>query len=810
MEVARRYRPDRSVGAICEMTNQHGVAERSQRRQEPVESAPIGNSVGTGRGSQAHNRLLDAVKSIAIVRVVIWHTWSWAWLSWIPAMPAMFFSNGALLDMSLSRRGWRSTVAQRARRLLIPFWVYAVACWTVMILDGWHPSVFDAFAWVLPLSDPRGSDSMPGLWVPLWYIRAYVWFVLGSGILKRIENRLGMWIVIGSGALSVVAWGLAYAGHSVPFAVSDAFGYLPFVAAGMVYNSRGRLGGQRVLAALAISFITLGLITWWRFGPTDGVVNRSYLLMLLVGAAGIAIAVVCQRQIENAVSTRHALSRTVSSLNSRALTIYLWQGFGLVAADRLVQQRIVNPVLSAVLSLIVVVTAIVGATVVFGRLEDLAARRISLIELIPLRFGDSGRKGAAGSDSGILEQGNVATHSRVARLCRLVPAVSLPILMTIVLLQPVNDARPTNIPLSGQAVAGRAAIVQEQIGSADSRASSGSGVRGSRRVGTVESDGDSTAPSSQLVLDNWLKDQSALVGEIDLRYVDAVVVDSSGEMSRATWGDVPGDDDPLLWWSMTKAMTTTWMMRLAETGVLSPKDRLDRWVPEAPNAKLITLDQLARHSSGIPSSVDLPILEANPKADLDRYRRSPRLAFTPGSGFNYSRTGYHLLTLALERASGTTWTEAMRSLADTAGATISFDEDHYPHDEVTDPDRHGYRGSLWGSGGIVSSTAEAAKLIRWVFTEGLAPSSVDQMTRFSSDPDRWFYGLGLVPTCPCTQNGDYIESSRFGLDSATGSFAVDRTGTVVVLRPSNWFRGPEPIREFLTLEGQLLDAATTR
>ena len=77
-------------------------------------------------------------------------------------------------------------------------------------------------------------------------------------------------------------------------------------------------------------------------------------------------------------------------------------------------------------------------------------------------------------------------------------------------------------------------------------------------------------------------------------------------------------------------------------------------------------------------------------------------------------------------------------------------------------------------------------------------------------PDRWFYGLGLVPFCPCTQNGDYIESSRFGLDSATGSFAVDRTGAVVVLRPSNWFRGPEPIREFLTLEGQLLDAATTR
>ncbi len=63
---------------------------------------------------------LDAVKALAITRVVLWHTWAWWWLSWIAAMPAMFFVSGALLGGSLERHGYVATLRSRLHRLLCP------------------------------------------------------------------------------------------------------------------------------------------------------------------------------------------------------------------------------------------------------------------------------------------------------------------------------------------------------------------------------------------------------------------------------------------------------------------------------------------------------------------------------------------------------------------------------------------------------------------------------------------------------------------------------------------------------------------
>lgn len=726
-----------------------------------------------------HDRLLDTIKSIAILRVIAWHTFAWPWLSWIPAMPTMFFANGALLHSSLDRRGWSATLRERGRRLLIPFWVYGVLCWVVMLATGWRPSWTDAFAWVLPLTDPTGADWLPGLWVPLWYIRAYVWFVIIAGTLDRVQEWFGDWAILWSSMGTVLMWIAAEHGYELPFALSDALGYLPFVLAGMVYRRRGVRHRPQMLVVMGLLSIIGAIAGWRRFGPADAVVNRSYLLMLLVGFAGVLLAVGFREPILGLVKRSERLGRLIRTINSRALTVYLWQGFGLVAADRLIAARIDQPVLRAVGSIAVVTAVVIASTLVFGTVEDIAARRIGWKDL------------AAGT------RGRFAGHGD--RMFRIgVTSLALIAVIGSIVVDPDDHDPLRGMPLSGRAVVARAEMIDDSMD--DSMDDSIGDSIDDDAAGPVESN-----TTAEEIIDSWMVENADDLAALDLSYLHVVLMDSDSNLQEIRWGDVPGDEDPMAWWSMSKSITAGWMMQLVDQGVVRASDRLAEWVPEVPHAREITLEHLARHLSGIPTVLDGDMFDTDPISDIDRYVREGRLAATPGTQFNYSRIGYLLLGLALERASGTTWVEAVSAMARSADVDIGFDDDRSPRTVVTDPDGHGYRGALWASGGLVSSPVDLVGLVHWLFTDGLSSEAIDQMTRFSTRSDSWFYGLGLMPACPCEESDGFLRSSRFGLDSATGTYAVNRDGAVVLIRPSNWFHGPAPAASFFHLEASLLD-----
>ena len=700
--------------------------------------------------------LLDLIRSVAIVRVVLWHTWSWAWLTWVPAMPAMFFSTGALLDSSLRRRGWVATVRQRCRRLLIPYWAYAVACWAVMLLSGWRPTTAEALAWLVPLADPVGSEDLAGLWVPLWYVRAYLWFVLGAGIISAVVRRVGWSAVVGAAALGVGVFWLGRTGTELPMAVGDAAAYLPFVAAGMLYAAGRRLPGRLALAALGSAGVLGAVVIWQRLGPLDGVVNRSYLLTMTVGAAGVAFVLAWRAPLE-ALSGRWA--PLVRRVNARALTIYLWQGFGLVAAQRLVDVRVESPVLAPMLSLAVVAVVIAAAVALFGGLEDLAAGR-----------------------------------DRRRLLVSRPLAVAGVTLVVVALVVPLPAGATVEAPLSGQAVVARAAQVEADL--ADGGASAAP-------VGP-----DVSALSAQEVLDGWVQEHAARLDEIDSNWVDAVVVAPDGTASAASWSNGSAAPAPALaWWSMTKAVTAAWFAMLVDEGVVALDDPLSRWVPETPRSDDMTLEQLARHTAGVPEDLSRHIFEADPREEIDDFIERGALGYEPGEGYGYSRVGYYLLALALERASGVPYTDAVDELAERAGVELQWD-DALSTGPVTDPDGHGYRGGVWSSGGIVSSLEQGARFVHWLFDTGLSGTAVDAMTRFSSDPDRIYYGLGLIPLCPpCERDGEWIHAERVGLDSATGMFGVDRaTGAVVMIQTDNWWAPEAPEQAFYDLQQRLLDS----
>lgn len=138
--------------------------------------------------------------------------------------------------------------------------------------------------------------------------------------------------------------------------------------------------------------------------------------------------------------------------------------------------------------------------------------------------------------------------------------------------------------------------------------------------------------------------------------------------------------------SVSKQFTAFAVALLAHDGRLSLGDDVRKWIPELPDlGRTITLDELLHHTSGLRDYFELLSLTGWPPDGpltraqfLDLVGRQRALNFAPGSRFMYSNTGYVLLALVVERASGEAFPRfAAERIFQPLGMTgTSFREDH--------------------------------------------------------------------------------------------------------------------------------------
>jgi peptidoglycan/LPS O-acetylase OafA/YrhL len=704
---------------------------------------------------------LDAIKAIALWRVVVWHALVWPWLSWFAAMPAMFYVAGVLLQHSLDKRGAFDTVRGRIRRLLVPFWAFGLVAGAIMVVAGWRPGVRDLLWWVVPLGDPAGLGSTPGLWVPLWYLRAYIWILVGAAALSWLCRRLGLLSLVVPAAATLGVWAWQSSGGEVPLAVADAAIFPFFVMAGML-TAMGRLTLRRGPAAVVAALAGVAAVAWYQLdGAPMGIVNGSLPVHLLVGVATIAVLTVARDPLS---APGPAMSRFVAWSSSRALTIYLWHGLGLLVADRIVHSAGLPGPVAAPAGLAVVLVVTVGSTVVLGGLEDLGARRGRWPAPVP---------------------------ARVA----LVPGVGLTVLA---LLAPDVGPDAARMVPSGHVVMARAERAEVVDGDLDELP-----ARGSQGNDLDES-------TLREVFDGWLDANADLLDTLDTNLIEVALVNGDDEVVLLQWTRDGHEEElaPFPWWSMSKTMTAAWMMQLAEQGIIGLDEPLIEHLTDVPHGDRMTFEQLAGHRAGLSSTLDLEILSASPIDEIGAYLENPDLAYAPGEGYDYSRVGYHLLTWGLEEASGLSWRDAMEAIAADAGVTVRIDEDFIVSDRVTHPGDGDYRGSLWGAGGLYGTTLDGARLFRWTLMEGLDEDAVRQMSTSMGGHDH--YGLGLTPTCPCVTDGDRLSSDRVGLSTITGSYVVDLANDIgLMLRTDNWWSEEYgPALEFDDLIRSLLDSSS--
>lgn len=109
--------------------------------------------------------------------------------------------------------------------------------------------------------------------------------------------------------------------------------------------------------------------------------------------------------------------------------------------------------------------------------------------------------------------------------------------------------------------------------------------------------------------------------------------------------------------SVSKQFTAMSILILQEKGKLSVEDKLTKFIPGYPNGDQITIHHLLTHTSGIPSVTSLSVydtimVQPHTLEQLISYTKNKPLEFEPGSKFNYSNTGFIILSYIIEKVSG--------------------------------------------------------------------------------------------------------------------------------------------------------------
>jgi CubicO group peptidase (beta-lactamase class C family) len=115
--------------------------------------------------------------------------------------------------------------------------------------------------------------------------------------------------------------------------------------------------------------------------------------------------------------------------------------------------------------------------------------------------------------------------------------------------------------------------------------------------------------------------------------------------------------------SITKQFTAVSILMLEEQGKLNLKDDIRKHLASYPtHEKVITIENLLTHTSGIPSftsfpnSLEIEQTKLTTTEILDLFKDKP-LEFEPGERFSYSNSGYDVLGAIIESVSGMTYEE---------------------------------------------------------------------------------------------------------------------------------------------------------
>ncbi|MFF1626096.1 acyltransferase [Streptomyces sp. NPDC058272] len=358
------------------------------------------------------DRYLDLLRSTALVRVVVYHLFGWAWLTVLfPSMGVMFALAGSLMARSLSRPAL-GVIRGRIRRLLPPLWAFGVAVLALMFAGGWNPvkdpdhsgtwGVIDLINYVIPIGAPSypghiGSNSglLEDSWAaqaagPLWYLRAYLWFVVASPLLLWAFRRMPWATLLAPLALTaVVGTGLVMIPGETGNAVSDFAVFGGCWVLGFAHHE-GVLKKVPRYLAISCSALLMAFGLWWasgHLGPDGWDLNDIPLAQATWSFGFVVILLQYSPSWQELPGRLARWDKLVTLSNNRAVTIYLWHNMLIMATVPIIDQAYNLPFMQSdsasaaldttyMLWMFLLVWPLIGLTILaFGWIEDIAAKR---------------------------------------------------------------------------------------------------------------------------------------------------------------------------------------------------------------------------------------------------------------------------------------------------------------------------------------------------------------------------------------------------------------------------------------------------
>jgi D-alanyl-D-alanine carboxypeptidase len=179
--------------------------------------------------------------------------------------------------------------------------------------------------------------------------------------------------------------------------------------------------------------------------------------------------------------------------------------------------------------------------------------------------------------------------------------------------------------------------------------------------------------------------------------------------------------------SVTKQFTAAAILLLAEEGKLSLSDPITKFLPDYPvQGHLVTIQHLLAHTSGIRNYTEVPEWQPTLRNDvsvqqlIDVFKDKP-FDFPPGEHWKYDNSGYILLGAIIEKISGQSYPEFLRThIFEPLGMQSSRYEDlaKITHGRVAGymPDKSGWRNAdylsmseAYAAGALISTVDDLAR-----------------------------------------------------------------------------------------------------
>lgn len=290
---------------------------------------------------------------------------------------------------------------------------------------------------------------------------------------------------------------------------------------------------------------------------------------------------------------------------------------------------------------------------------------------------------------------------------------------------------------------------------------------------------EETTPAVQALLDEAVDGPE---GPVPAVLAAVTVGDSEPVLLAAGAGDpegaTPADPEQRVRIaSVTKSVLATVVLQLVDEGLLALDDTLDQWYPQVPESGSITVEQLARNTSGLPDWDAFPdgvfglIVADSEKnwttAEVVDLVDELEPTFPPGTDWAYSNPGNAILTGVVEQVTGQPFAAVV---AERITGPLGLDHtavgplDPRPDDYAFGLAEVGGSPFDWrelpyvatesifsGAGNMTSTVADMVVFGRAVWGDdvGVLP---DDLRAAMVDFGAVDSGLGTQPFCPCVDD----------------------------------------------------------